>query len=53
MLGPDAVALCGYMACKVVRGAARRAFEAGERSMVAGDIIPLLYPTFKEVVGLR
>ncbi|GIL71416.1 hypothetical protein Vretifemale_1975, partial [Volvox reticuliferus] len=45
------VALCGYMACKVMRGAAREAFRIGERSMVAGDIIPLLYPTFKQVVG--
>ncbi|GLC44200.1 hypothetical protein PLESTM_001567900 [Pleodorina starrii] len=45
------VALCGYAACKVMRGAARRAFEAEERSMLAGDIIPLLYPTFKQIVG--
>ncbi|GLI59251.1 hypothetical protein VaNZ11_001097 [Volvox africanus] len=45
------VALCGFMACKVMRGAARQTFLIGERSMVAGDIIPLLYPTFKKVVG--
>ncbi|GIL46365.1 hypothetical protein Vafri_3362 [Volvox africanus] len=45
------VALCGFVACKVMRGAARQAFLIGERSTVAGDIIPLLYPTFKQVVG--
>lgn len=45
------VAVCAYVACKVMRGAAAEAYGVSERSMVAGDIIPYLYPTFKRVVG--
>ncbi|KAG2423692.1 hypothetical protein HXX76_015082 [Chlamydomonas incerta] len=44
-------AVCVYAACKVMRGAAAEAYRVHERSLVAGDIIPHLYPTFRRVVG--
>ncbi|KXZ42978.1 hypothetical protein GPECTOR_108g173 [Gonium pectorale] len=52
-LDTAALAACAYAGCAVMRGAAAAAFAAGERSMVAGDIIPHLYPTFKRVAGCR
>ncbi|EFJ51794.1 hypothetical protein VOLCADRAFT_116306 [Volvox carteri f. nagariensis] len=52
-LDTDTVALCGYAACKVVREAARRAYNRWGRPMLAGDMIPELYPAFVQTVGKR
>ncbi|KAG2490399.1 hypothetical protein HYH03_011199 [Edaphochlamys debaryana] len=50
-LDASSIATAAYVACKVMRSAAREAYSERERSMLAGDIIPHLHAAFKRVLG--